>query len=48
MTLQPSKFVHLNTGKSYDIDKWPMHNQIHAVAGLGNPGRFFDTISTNF
>ena len=45
MTLQPSKFVHLNTGKSYDIDKWPMHNQIHAVAGLGNPGRFFDTLS---
>ena len=45
MTLQPSKFVHLNTGKSYDIDKWPMHNQVHAVAGLGNPGRFFDTLS---
>ena len=45
MTLQPSKFVHLNTGKSYDINKWPMHNQIHAVAGLGNPGRFFDTLS---
>ena len=45
MTLQPSKFVHLNTGKSYDIDKWPMHNQLHAVAGLGNPGRFFDTLS---
>ena len=22
-----------------------MHNQIHAVAGLGNPGRFFDTLS---
>ena len=45
MTLQPTKFVHLNTGKTYDIDKWPMHNQIHAVAGLGNPGRFFDTLS---
>ena len=45
MNLQPSKFVHLNTGKSYEIDKWPMHNQIHAVAGLGNPGRFFDTLS---
>ncbi len=45
MTLQPSKFVHLSTGKSYDIDKWPMHNQVHAVAGLGNPGRFFDTLS---
>ena len=22
-----------------------MHNQVHAVAGLGNPGRFFDLLS---
>ena len=22
-----------------------MHNQVHAVAGLGNPGRFFDTLT---
>ena len=21
-----------------------MHNQVHAVAGLGNPGRFFDLL----
>jgi subfamily B ATP-binding cassette protein MsbA len=44
MNISPSKFVHLKSGKSYSIDKWPMHNQIHAVAGLGNPGRFFDLL----
>ena len=44
MNISPSNFVHLKSGKSYSINKWPMHNQIHAVAGLGNPGRFFDLL----
>ena len=45
MTLSPTKFVHLNSGKEYSVDKWPMHNQVHAVAGVGNPNRFFDLLS---
>jgi tetraacyldisaccharide 4'-kinase len=45
MNISPSKFVHLNSGKSYPVDQWPMHKEVHAVAGLGNPGRFFDTLS---
>ena len=44
MTLAPAKFMHLNSGKSYDIGNWPMHYQVHAVAGLGNPNRFFDLL----
>ena len=44
MNISPTKFVHLKSGKSYSVDKWPMHKQIHAVAGLGNPGRFFDLL----
>ena len=44
MSISPSEFVHLKSGKSYKIDEWPMHNQVHAVAGLGNPGRFFDLL----
>ena len=44
MTLSPTKFVHLNSGKEYPVDKWPMHNQVHAVAGVGNPNRFFDLL----
>ncbi len=44
MTLNPSKFIHLNSGKSYDVDNWPMHYRAHAVAGLGNPNRFFDLL----
>ena len=45
MNISPSKFVHLNSGKSYSVDQWPMHKEVHAVAGLGNPGRFFDTLN---
>ena len=44
MTLSPAKFVHLNSGKEYSVDKWPMHNQVHAIAGVGNPNRFFDLL----
>ena len=44
MNISPTKFVHLKSGKSYSIENWPMHNQVHAVAGLGNPGRFFDLL----
>ena len=44
MTLSPTKFVHLNSGKEYSVDKWPMHNQVHALAGIGNPNRFFDLL----
>ena len=45
MTLQPFRFVHLSSGKTYSIDEWPMHKEVHAVAGLGNPGRFFDALT---
>ena len=34
MNISPSKFVHLNSGKSYPVDQWPMHKEVHAVAGL--------------
>ena len=44
MSLSPAKFIHLNSGKEYSIDKWPMHNQVHAIAGVGNPNRFFDLL----
>jgi subfamily B ATP-binding cassette protein MsbA len=45
MTLNPAKFIHLNSGKLYSVDNWPMHKQVHAVAGVGNPNRFFDLLS---
>jgi len=44
MTLNPAKFIHLNSGKEYVIDNWPMHKQVHAIAGVGNPNRFFDLL----
>ena len=45
MNVSPAKFIHLKSGKSYSVEQWPMHKQVHAVAGLGNPGRFFDLLA---
>lgn len=45
MSMNPSKFVHLSSGKTYDVSSWPMHKNIHAVAGIGNPNRFFDLLT---
>ena len=45
MNVSPAKFIHLKSGKSYSVEEWPMHKQVHAVAGLGNPGRFFDLLA---
>ena len=45
MNVSPAKFIHLKSGKSYSVEDWPMHKQVHAVAGLGNPGRFFDLLA---
>ena len=45
MNISPSKFIHLKSGKSYPVEEWPMHKQVHAVACLGNPGRFFDLLA---
>ena len=45
MTISPAHFVHLNSAKSYYVNSWPRHFQLHAVAGLGNPGSFFDTLT---
>lgn len=43
MTLQPTRFVSLDGRTRMPIEQWP-HKQAHAVAGIGNPGRFFDTL----
>ena len=45
MSMNPSKFVHLSSGKSYDVSSWPMNKTVHAVAGIGNPNRFFDLLT---
>ncbi|AOE84708.1 tetraacyldisaccharide 4'-kinase [Pseudomonas sp. TCU-HL1] len=43
-TLQPSVLVNLKSGKRVGLDHFPLGQAVHAVAGIGNPQRFFRTL----
>ncbi|MCD5973917.1 tetraacyldisaccharide 4'-kinase [Pseudomonas quasicaspiana] len=42
--LQPSVLVNLRSGERQELDFFPAGQAIHAVAGIGNPQRFFNTL----
>jgi tetraacyldisaccharide 4'-kinase len=44
-TLQPRQFVRLDTGEGASLPAW-RGRAVHAVAGIGNPGRFFATLGS--
>ncbi|MDT0501207.1 MULTISPECIES: tetraacyldisaccharide 4'-kinase [unclassified Halomonas] len=44
MTLVPSGWRRLADGRRYPIDETPFAGPVHAVAGIGRPARFFDTL----
>ncbi|NKQ11023.1 tetraacyldisaccharide 4'-kinase [Pseudomonas sp. SST3] len=43
-TLQPSRLIELVSEKVWPLDHFPPGQQLHAVAGIGNPQRFFTTL----
>jgi tetraacyldisaccharide 4'-kinase len=43
-TLQPSALVNLRTGERQPLTYFPAGQALHAVAGIGNPQRFFTTL----
>lgn len=43
-TLKPSALVNLRSGERLPVDHFPKGQQLHAVAGIGNPQRFFRTL----
>lgn len=42
--LQPSALVNLRSGARVALDHFPPGQAVHAVAGIGNPQRFFNTL----
>lgn len=42
--LKPSALVNLLNGERRPVDHFPPGQQVHAVAGIGNPQRFFNTL----
>lgn len=43
-TLQPSALIELASEQAWPLDRFPPGQQLHAVAGIGNPQRFFTTL----
>lgn len=44
MTLAPVALVNLASGERVGLDHFPRGQAVHAVAGIGNPQRFFSTL----
>ena len=44
--LQPTALVNLVSGERKALDFFPAQQALHAVAGIGNPQRFFTTLET--
>lgn len=42
--LRPSAWRHIKSGRRFDIGDCPFDRQVHGVAGIGNPERFFKTL----
>lgn len=43
-SLQPTALIHLASGARQPLDHFPRGQALHAVAGIGNPQRFFRTL----
>ena len=46
MTLVPRRFRQLTTGDTVDVDSALFLTEVHAVAGIGRPERFFESLRT--
>jgi tetraacyldisaccharide 4'-kinase len=43
-SLQPTTLINLRSGERRTLDHFPPGQRVHAVAGIGNPQRFFGTL----
>ena len=43
-TLKPTALINLSSGERQSLDYFPAGQALHAVAGIGNPRRFFNTL----
>ncbi|MFK0094938.1 tetraacyldisaccharide 4'-kinase [Pseudomonas sp. NPDC090592] len=42
--LEPTAFINLRSGEQRELDGFSKNEHVHAVAGIGNPRRFFKTL----
>jgi ATP-binding cassette, subfamily B, bacterial MsbA len=44
MNLQPLEWVRISDGERFLPNSWPLVRAVHAVAGIGNPSKFFSLL----
>tara|TARA_B100001123_G_scaffold74907_2_gene84559 strand:+ start:4586 stop:7417 length:2832 start_codon:yes stop_codon:yes gene_type:complete len=44
MKYKPTEWERLSDHKIVSLDNWPLGRSVHAVAGIGNPSKFFRTL----
>ena len=45
MTYQPIEWARIYDNKRFNASSWPLSKNVHAVAGIGNPAKFYKTLS---
>ena len=46
MNYQPIEWARIVDNKRFKADEWPLSKNVHAVAGIGNPAKFYKTLSS--
>ena len=46
MTYKPLEWGRLSDNKRFPANNWPLSRSVHAVAGIGNPSKFYNTLSS--
>ena len=45
MTYKPLEWVRLSDNRRFPAKDWPFSRNVHAVAGIGNPSKFYSTLT---
>ena len=45
MNYHPIEWARISDNKRFKADSWPLSKNVHAVAGIGNPAKFYKTLS---
>ena len=46
MNYHPIEWARISDNKRFKADSWPLSKNVHAVAGIGNPAKFYKTLSS--
>jgi subfamily B ATP-binding cassette protein MsbA len=44
MEYKPMEWIRISDKESFEPDNWPLARAVHAVAGIGNPSKFFNLL----